>query len=289
MAKTTTINGKTTKTGLLAYLTDSVKKVTDTNLKERVNYAIKVAKKDIEGTPKSDLYDLAKEVMALLAPATPTLAAVENSPKPKLGKKSDKKVEKLVKQQEAEDAEAEDEEEEDETPAPAPKTKKGAKKPEKVKSKKAEVESTEGGLTKNDLPMAKVFPKEIDHEALGHLVAVPDRYHTIEEVRIALDEGKTLIFAAYWTKRHIREFAYGINHEVPVPKKGFPYDLDTLQALYVCDGIERIYALSTYTEAMFRFEAADLVPIECETNDGEKFMMRYSAGLEYEIYEAKEV
>ena len=288
MAKTTsTINGKTTKTGLIAFLSDSLKKVTDTNLRQRMDYTLKKAKKDPEGTAKSDLYDLAKEVMALLsAPSATPILAVENSTKPKLGKKS-KKVEELIEQQEAEDAEAEaEEEEEEETPAPAPK--KGNKKISKSKDKKkAEVETT-AGLTKKELPMAKVFPKEIDHEALGHLVAVPDKYHTIEEIREALKEEKDLIFAAYWTKRHLKEFAYGSAHQVPIPKNGFPYDLDTLQTLYVCEGIDRIYAMSTYTEAMFRFDPEDLIPVECEANDGSKFMMRYSAGLEYEIYEIVE-
>lgn len=283
MAKTTsTINGKTNKAGLMSYLSDSLKKVTDSNLKQRMEYTIKKANKDLEGTAKSDLYDLAKEVMALLsAPEAPKLAVVENSTKPKLGKKS-KKVEEPIEQQEAEDAE-----EEEETPAPAPKT--GKKKPvsKSKDKKKAEVETT-SGVTKRDIPLAKFFPKEIDHESLGHLVAAPDRYDTMDEIRKAFEEGKTLIFACYWTKRHIREFAYAATREVPVPKGGFPYDLDTLQALYVCEGIDRIYALSTYTEAMFRFDSEDLVPVECETNDGEKFMMRYSAGLEYEIYEVVE-
>ena len=263
MANTTKINGKTTKTGLIEFLKNSAKQIKDKNLKSRMDYTLKSVNKDADSVSRTDLFDLAKEVMAVLTPAVPT-PVMENSPKPKLGKKKTETVEEAKEE--------------------APKK---AKKPATKKEKASAVETTDG-LTKKDLPMAKIFPKEIDHESFGKLVACPDKYHTIQEIREAIEGEKTLVFACYWTKRHLREFAYGQAYEVPVPKGGFPHDLDTLQALYICEGIDRIYALSTYTEAMFRFVAEDLVPIECESNDGDKVMMRYSAGLEYEIYEVVE-
>ena len=74
---------------------------------------------------------------------------------------------------------------------------------------------------------------------------------------------------------------------VPVPKE-FPFDLDMLQALYVCDNIDRLYALSSYTEAMFEFLEEDLARVDVESNDGNTYSMRYSAGLEFEIYEVVE-
>lgn len=278
----TTITAKTNKKGLIEFIKESVNNIKEENLLSRIQYTLKGVEKNEADVSKSDLYTLAKDIMSSIAPA-PQPVAVENSPKPKLGKK--KPVETKTETVE-ETAEEETEEETTEEVAPAPE-----KKTKKVTSKKkeepAKVESTEG-LTKKDLPMAKIFPKEIDHESLGKLVACPDKYHTVQEIRKALEEGVNLIFACYWTKRHIKEFAYGQSYEVPVPKGGFPHDLDTLQALYVCEGIDRIYALSTYTEAMFRFLEEDLVPTECEANDGSKFMMRYSAGLEFEIYEAVE-
>ena len=276
----TTINAKTTKKGLIEFIRESVNTVKEENLLSRIAYTLKGVEKNEADVPKSDLYDLAKEIMSLVAPA-PQLVAVENSPKPKLGKK------KTVAETTAETEEVETEAETEEV-APAPEkktTKKVASKKEKAEP--AKVVATEG-LTKKDLPMARIFPKEIDHESLGKLVACPDKYHTIQEIREAIEADKNLIFACYWTKRHIKEFSYAQSYEVPVPKGGFPHDLDTLQALYVCEGIDRIYALSTYTEAMFRFIEDDLVPTECEANDGSKFMMRYSAGLEFEIYEAVE-
>ena len=270
----TTINAKTTKKGLIEFIKGSVKNVSEEGLLSRINYTLKGVEKNEAEVAKSDLYDLAKEILSLVAPA-PKTVAVENSPKPKLGKKKT-----------AEPVEDTDETTEEEAPAPEKKsTKKVA--PKKEKKEPAKVIATDG-LTTKDLPMAKIFPKEIDHESLGKLVACPDKYHTIQEIREAIEGDKNLIFACYWTKRHIKEFAYGQSYEVPVPKGGFPHDLDTLQALYVCEGIDRIYALSTYTEAMFRFVEEDLVPTECEANDGSKFMMRYSAGLEFEIYEVVE-
>lgn len=271
----TTFNAKTSKKGLAEFIRGSVKSVKDSNLVERIKYALKQFDKDEKSVGRSDLYDLAKEISGLLTPA-PKLA-VENSPKPKLGKK--KSAEPVEEAPAEEEVETEEE-------APAPK-KKTTKKVSKPKKKEAPAVETTEGLTKKSLPMAKIFPKEIDHESLGKLVACPDKYHTIEEVRTALEEGVILIFACYWTKRHIKECAYSLSFEVPAPKS-FPHDLDTLQALYVCEGVERIYALSTYTEAMLRFNQEDLEPTECETNDGEKFLMRYSAGLEFEIYEVVE-
>lgn len=275
-----TINAKSTKKDLITFIKESVKTVKDKGLLSRIKYTIKSVEKDEAGVPKRDIYDLAKEIMDFMTPAQPV--AVENSPKPKLGKKKTAKAEEV--EPEVEEPEDEVEETEEEAPAPKKTTKKVAPKKSK-KEEPAKVESTEGGLTKKELPMAKVFPKEIDHESLGKLVACPNKYHTVQEIRDALEEGKNLVFACYWTKRHIKEYAYGLAFEVPVPKNGFPHDLDTLQALYVCEGVERIYALSTYTEAMFRFNSEDLEPTECEANDGSKFKMRYSSGMEYEIYE----
>ena len=281
------VTAKTNKKGLIDYIAESAKSVKDKNLLSRIAYTFKALDKSEADVPKSDLYDLAKEIMSVLAPA-PQPVAVENSPKPKLGKKKSAEekvtgptVVETTEEETAEEAPAEKEE----APAPKKPTKKVT--PKKEKAEPAKVIATDG-LTKKDLPMARIFPKEIDHESLGKLVACPDKYHSIQEVKEAIEADKNLIFACYWTKRHIKEFAYGQSYEVPVPKGGFPYDLDTLQALYVCEGIDRIYALSTYTEAMFRFVEEDLVPTECEANDGSKFMMRYSAGLEFEIYEVVE-
>ena len=284
---TNTITGKSTKAELAQYIVQSMKQVKDENLLSRISYTLKGVQKDEKSVAKSDLYELAKEIMGALTAPVVAPAPVENSPKPapKLGKKKSAPVpvedKPEVKEEVKETAETELEKK-----APAKKT--GAKAPvKKQKEQKPKVETADQ-LVKGTLPLAKIFPKEIDHESLGKLIACPDKYKTVQEIREALDNGTTLIFAAYWTKRHIKQMGYAQMFNVPVPKDGFPYDLDTLQALYVCEGIDRIYALSTYTEAMFEFMAEDLVRTEVEGNDGSKFFMRYSAGMEFEIYEAVE-
>lgn len=283
MANNTTINGKTTRKGLIDFIRGA--KVEDNNLQSQIEYTIKGLEKNESEVTKSVLYDLAKDIVSALTPA-PALVPIENSIKPKLGKS--KKTAEPVEEtpDEIDETEGESEEVAEKTPAPAKKT--GKKSLSKTKKEEVPTVESTDGLTKKDLPMAKIFPKEVDHKSLGKLIACPDKYKTLKEVNDAIEEGKDLIFATYWTKRHIKEFAYAAAHEVPVPKEGFPYDLDTLQTVYVCDGVKRLYALSTYTEAMFKFNEDDLTPVECEANDGSKFKMRYSAGLEYEIYEVVE-
>lgn len=279
MAKST-LNAKTPKAELIAMIRkamSSKKLAEDENLKSRVDYTMKSLDKDEKSVAKSDLFDLVRELVAFFS-ATPTPAPVENSPKPAL------KGKKKAKAEEAEEAdEAEDEDDEAEEVEEKPKKQKKAaksKKPEKSK-----VETTED--FKKGSIMAKMFPAEIQTEELGHLVACYDKYTTMAEVREALEQGKTLIFATFWTKRHIKQFGYSMMFNVPVPKE-FPFDLDMLQALYVCDNIDRLYALSSYTEAMFEFLEEDLARVDVESNDGNTYSMRYSAGLEFEIYEVVE-
>ena len=279
MAKST-ISAKTPKAELIAMIRkamSSKKLAEDENLKSRVDYTMKSLDKDESSVAKSDLFDLVKELVAFFS-ATPTLAPVENSPKPAL------KGKKKAKAEEAEEAdEAEDEDDEAEEVEEKPKKQKKSaksKKPEKSKVETAE-DFKKGSI------MTKMFPAEIQTEELGHLVACYDKYTTMAEVREALEQGKTLIFATFWTKRHIKQFGYSMMFNVPVPKE-FPFDLDMLQALYVCDNIDRIYALSAYTEAMFQFLEEDLARVDVESNDGNTYSMRYSAGLEFEIYEVVE-
>ena len=275
MAKST-LNAKTPKAELIAMIRkamSSKKLAEDENLKSRVDYTMKSLDKDESSVAKSDLFDLVKELVAFFS-ATPTLAPVENSPKPAI------KGKKKAKAEEAEDDEAEEEVEEK-----PKKQKKAAKSKKAEKPEKPKVETTED--FKKGSIMAKMFPAELKTEELGHLVACYDKYTTMAEVREALEQGKTLIFATFWTKRHIKQFGYSMMFNVPVPKE-FPFDLDMLQALYVCDNIDRIYALSAYTEAMFQFLEEDLARVDVTSNDGETYTMRYSAGMEFEIYEVVE-
>lgn len=270
------VNEKTSKQGLIDYLKGA--KVSDKSLAERVKYALGMVKKDLTKVTKADLYELAQEVMGSLTPA-PVEASVK--PKKTLGKKKPAQAESTEQE---EPAKAEE---------PAPKKTTTAKKigtakttPPK-KETKEEVETLPPVSSKgsDNLPSAKIFPKEIKHPDLGKLVSCAGSYNTYAEIVEALKAERTLYFACYWTKRQIKEFGYEAVKMVKAPKNGFPYDLDILVAVLPCETIERLFAMSSYTEALFQFEGEDFAPIEdVDPRSGDKFKIRVSAGMEFEIY-----
>lgn len=284
--KETKITEKTTKQGIIKMLKSTVEAVTDSNLKERIEYALKTAAKDLTKVTKADLFELAKEVESL----TPAPAPVEASLKPKnLGKKSPQKVEETQE----EDSNDSEEPAEEEAPKPAQKSKKTPPKVKKSAEKKTEVESlpAASNVGVDNLPSAKMFPAEIDHPDLGKLIACPGKFTSYAEVLEALNAEKTIYFAAYWTKRQIREFQYAqakmVNPETV--KNGFPFDLDILMAVLPCETMERVFAMSRYTEALFQFEGEDFKMIEdTDPRSGTKFQIRVSAGMEFEIYVPEE-
>lgn len=272
------ITEKTTKKGLVDYLKDYLKssRIVDKNLADRIAYAIQMFGKDQTKVLKDDLFALANEVMESLTPAP-----VEASLKPKKNtsgksKKSSEPVE--------------------EAPAENPEPKKSGKKSTLSKSKdskksekKTEVESipAASNVGIDNLPSAKMFPAEIDHPELGKIVACTGAYTTYAEILKALEEEKTLYFACYWTKRQIREYQYAQTKMVKpeVVKNGFPYDLDILMAVLPCETMERVFAMSRITEALFQFEGEDFKPVEdVDPRSGDKFQIRVSAGMEFEIY-----
>ena len=296
-AKEIKITEKSTKQVLINYLKSA--EVADKNLAERIAYALTMFGKDQTKVMKNDLYELAQEVMKSLTPATP--APVEASLKPKKsGLKKPEKAEEPA--EEAEEAEAEEEvEETEEAPAeeaPKSETKKSGKKSSLKKSdkepkKKTEVESIPpaSNVGADRLPSAKIFPAEIDHPELGKIVACTGAYTTYPEILKALEEEKTLYFACYWTKRQIREYQYAQAKMIDpkVVKNGFPLDLDILMAVLPCETMERVYAMSRITEALFQFEGEDFKPVEdTDPRSGDKFQIRVSAGMEFEIYRPAE-
>ena len=285
------ITEKTTKKGLIDYL-KSVE-VKDKNLAERVAYAVKMFAKDQTKVLKSDLFDLANEVMQSM---TPVPAPVEASLKPKKTGGITKSKKSETPTEEVEDESEADEEEttvtEEETPAEKPKKngkKSSLKKSDKDSKKKTEVDTlpAASNVGSDNLPSAKMFPAEIDHPELGKIVACTGAYTTYAEILKALEEEKTLYFACYWTKRQIREFQYAASKMIKpeVVKNGFPYDLDILMAVLPCETMERVFAMSRITEALFQFEGEDFKPVEdVDPRSGEKFQIRVSAGMEFEIY-----
>ncbi len=263
---------KASKQKLMTMLKDFISAVKKTkenlNLRDRINYTLEAYNKDTASVPKEELLALVNEVLAITSQPKP----VETSKKPlKVSKKSEKTEET-----------AEDEVDESEEEEPAKKSKASVKKSEKTNDMKTKAPATNVGV--DNIPSAKVFPEEIDHKSLGKLIAVPNEYHDYEELVKAIDSGKTIYIAAYWTKRQIREFGYDAGYSVKSPKNGFPHDLDIAQAVLVCSTMDRLYAMSSYTEALYRFEAEDFNPLEDTDTNGDKFAVRVSMGMEFEIY-----
>lgn len=247
--------------------------VLDKNWVDRAKYALKAG---LDKCTKTDLLGLLKEAADFIG--TPELAPVENSPKPALkGKKTAKKAEKEPEEV-AEEVEETTEEPVEEVVEEKPKKSSG----KKIKAPKAKVEVAKKP-TKYSVELARMFPNEIEVEGIGKLVAKPDEFHTMEELTNALNEGREIYFATYWTARHIKEFDYAGVNMVACPKS-FDYDLDILMAVVTCSTVERVWCMSVYTEAMQGFEGANLEPVKDKDDKGE-FQLRVINGLEFEIYE----
>lgn len=251
-----------TKKDITEFLKKTIATVANANadLASRVDYALTHLKK----ATKADLEELFSDVNTCLA-AIP----VENQAKPK-----------IVEEEELEDGDVAVEADEEEEKSVKKTAKSGKKKPT-LKRKKVE-ENTPA--SKAMLAIAKFFPEEIEHEDLGKLVAVPNKFKTYEELFKALEEGKTIYFACYWTARQIKEYDYAGSRMVKCPKS-FPHDLDLLVACVPCERVQRVWCMSQYTEAMFMFEGDSLEPVEdTDPKTGEQFKIRVSSGMEFELY-----
>ena len=89
----------------------------------------------------------------------------------------------------------------------------------------------------------------------------------------ACENDEELIFAFYWSKRHLRQFPY-FNNWFGTPKE-FPQDLDLSSCIYVSDEGRVAYAVSMYEEAVYMMRAEDIPEFEG---------VRFSNGIEYQIY-----
>ena len=264
--------GSMTKKDYLPMLMDALPMIEelDESLYERVDYTTAKAIEDINKVPKSELATLYAEVKELLDSVEDEDEVVETSPKPQ---KSALKV--LPKSE----------------PVAEPKTAKsskvkkpGVKKPEVKEPKASKAPAKTAKDSYYDL-MVKTFPPVIEEKELGTLKRVDD-ITTMDELRKALNEDeRNLYFCGYWDKKLVRQYSYTKFFEVentPV----FPLNLDITQALYVCDSMDRVYAVSTYTEAIYKFFGEDLALVSVESEDGDDAIpVRYSNGMEYAIYE----
>lgn len=248
-------------------------------LASRVNKAL--TKKSTKTTELEALLD---EVIKAV-PNTEDKKPVEKKAKKTTEKKP---VEKALKKKSEQPKAEEPKEEKKSEKKPTAKPKANDKKSEKTEKKEPpKVEATKGNKTA--LPIAKMFPKEINLEGTGVLRAVADKYKTFKEIVEAIENEKEFYFATYWTKAHIKKFQYAEMHNVaPIPK-GFPMDLDIQMPIHYLEKVKRIITASVYTEAVFAFNEDEIQHItDKDPYTGEEYRVRVSGGCEFEIYELVE-
>ena len=280
------ITTKTTKEQLKSFLGANAKavKTADKDLFDQIAYADKMAKKDDSKVTRKDLVDLVKSVIALLgdkcvepalaqekAPATPQ---AENSVK-KLAKGVSKKQETKEKTSSEESGESEKTAEETQgadEKKKAPKKSLGGKKKPATKKEGVIVLNTDADSEKA-VQLAKAFPKTLEVGDSKYELA--EDIKTLDDLYEALNKDEEIVFAYYWTKRHLKQFSY-FGGWLGQPKS-FDNDLDLATAIYVSDEKKVSYQVSMYTEAIYT-----ILPTDFEETDG----VRVAGGIEYQIYRA---
>lgn len=281
------ITAKTTKAELKSFLGANVKAVAkkDKGLFDRIAYADKVSKEDDSKVKRTDLIALAKEVITLLGKSVAEPVLAEETPAEPVAENSVKKLSKGVskKQKSMEDEATEDVEDGDETAEETPATekeekvdKKSAKKSlgkKKEQPKKDGVTALEGSENPKTVQLAKMFPKTLEVGDTKYELA--EDIKTMDDLYEALNNDEEIVFAYYWTKRHLKQFPY-FNGWLGQPKS-FDNDLDLATAIYVSDEKKVSYQVSMYTEVVY-----SILPTDLENEDG----IRVAGGIEYQIYRA---
>ena len=280
------ITTKTTKEQLKSFLGANAKavKTADKDLFDQIAYADKMAKKDDSKVTRKDLVDLVKSVIALLgdkcvepalaqekAPATPQ---AENSVK-KLAKGVSKKQETKEDTSSEESGESENTAEETQgadEKKEAPKKSLGGKKKPATKKEGVTVLNTDADSEKA-VQLAKAFPKTLEVGDSKYELA--EDIKTLDDLYEALNKDEEIVFAYYWTKRHLKQFSY-FGGWLGQPKS-FDNDLDLATAIYVSDEKKVSYQVSMYTEAIYT-----ILPTDFEETEG----VRVAGGIEYQIYRA---
>ena len=118
-----------------------------------------------------------------------------------------------------------------------------------------------------------MFPKTIEVGDAKYELA--EDIKTLEDLYEALNKDEEIVFAYYWTKRHLKQFDYFMGW-LGQPKS-FDNDLDLATAIYVSDEKKVSYQVSMYTEAVYT-----ILPTDFEEVDG----VRVAGGIEFQIYRA---
>lgn len=251
------ITTKTTKEQLKKFLGVNAKAVQkeDKDLFDRLSYTSNMAKKDDSKVTRKDLVDLAKEVIALLGNrcSEPAMTPVAENSVKKLTKGGSKK------QEPKKDSSEEVVKSEEKTT----KKKSATKKSEKVESAEE--------VSKKSIQLATMFPKTLSVD--GNKYELASDIKNMDELYKAYEKEEVLVFAYYWTKRHLKQFAY-FNDWLGHPES-FENDLDLATAIHVSDEKKVAYQVSMYTEAIYT-----ILPKDLEEEDG----IRIASGIEFQIY-----
>lgn len=257
------ITAKTTKEQLVQFLGANAKAIRekDEDLFERIAYANKMLGKDESKVTKKDLVDLAKEAKKLLGDDVKSAEAdtpepeeskpkAENSVKAKPKKKAQKKAEPEASEDQKEDKKASKEE-----------------KPKKsLAKKKAKKEAK-----KSDEVTSDIFPESLKIEDNEYTLA--HDVETMDNLYDELEKGNEIVFAFYWTKKHLKQYPY-FNYTLGQPKS-FENDLDLATTIYVSEERRIAYHVSLYTEGCY-----NTVPDDFEEVEG----IRYAGAVEFQIY-----
>ena len=226
-------------------------------LGDRVSYTLKKVTEDSKQVLKADIAEVLDEVNEFVASQMAKKAKVvpmENA----------KKI-APVENATAEAVEATEE------PAEEEKPKKVVK---KAKAKEEKEEKPKVVIAKD---LVANFPETLETE-LGNLKLTTD-IKTSEDLMKAIEAGRSLVFANFWTKRHLKQFwfSYDPNSVCKAKVKEFPHDLDLAQPIHTTE-TGFVYALSVYSEVLLVYS-----PENIEEMDDEG--LRYANQVEFCIYE----
>lgn len=281
------ITAKTTKGELKDFLGANISKVQkkDKGLFERLAYTSAMLEKDEKKVTRNDLAGLAKEVIKVLGDKVVTPALAEETPaETPVEVKAENSVKKLNKgvskkqksmEEPKEETLVEDTEEVTEEVAEKPsKTAKKTKGDKKTPKKDTGVTPLDGAENKKAIQLAKTFPPTLTVGDTNYELASDIK--TMEDLHTALENDEEIVFAYYWTKRHLKQFPY-FSGLLGQPKS-FDNDLDLATTIYVSDENKVSYQVSMYTEALYTIIPTDM-PVD---EDG----IRYANGMEFQVYRA---
>lgn len=272
------ITSKTTKQELVEVLGANAKAVKeqDKNLYDQMVYTSDMMKKDQKKVTRKDLVDLVKDVIKSLGDKFVEPALAQETPVETVQPQAENAVKKLAKgvskKQEMKEEPAKEESKEEQGAEKAPK--KSLDKKSTKKSKEGVTDLEPATSSDKAVQLAKMFPKEISVGDDTYELA--EDIKTFDDLYTALEKDEEIVFAYYWTKRHLKQFDYFMGW-LGQPKS-FDNDLDLATAMYVSDEKKVAYQISMYTEAVYT-----ILPTDFEEVDG----VRVAGGIEYQIYRKK--